>query len=91
MNVDYKSVVELVLNCKSLILNNDKAHQITVKGLADYVTQVDFSVQSYLTGALAERYPDIQFLGEEGQKAHAGLVSPGLDPRPGGWHHQFNS
>ena len=68
MNVDYKSVVELVLNCKSLILNNDKAHQITVKGLADYVTQVDFSVQSYLTGALAERYPDIQFLGEEGQK-----------------------
>ncbi len=68
MNLNYEPIIQLVLNTKDLILNTEKAHQVTVKGLADYVTQVDFSVQNYLVNALADAYPDIQFLGEEGQK-----------------------
>lgn len=85
MNVDYNKVIELVLSTKQLILNTDKAHQVTVKGLADYVTQVDFSVQNYLVHALAEAYPEIQFLGEEGHKEHLDWSRPVwiLDPVDG--------
>lgn len=66
MNINYQKIIELVLSTKDLILNTEKANQITVKGLADYVTQVDLSIQSYLVNALAHTYPEIQFLGEEG-------------------------
>ena len=85
MNVDYDKVISLVLNTRALILNSDKAHQVTEKGLADYVTQVDFSVQNYLTHALAEEYPRIQFLGEEGQKEALDWTRPVwiLDPVDG--------
>ncbi|MBT1166653.1 inositol monophosphatase family protein [Bifidobacterium simiarum] len=38
---------------------------ITVKGVADFVTEVDTNVQSFVKSRLADRYPDIQFLGEE--------------------------
>ena len=85
MNVDFQAVVELVRRTKPLILNEDKAHQVTVKGLADYVTQVDFSVQKHLTEELARLYPDIQFLGEEGQKHALDWTRPVwiLDPVDG--------
>ena len=71
MQIDYDRVTELVRQTKSLVLNSRQAAQITVKGRADYVTQVDFSVQEYLVGALKGLYPDSQFLCEEG--AHAAL------------------
>lgn len=85
MNVDFQAVVELVRRTKPLILNEDKVHQVTVKGLADYVTQVDFSVQKHLTEELARLYPDIQFLGEEGQKHALDWTRPVwiLDPVDG--------
>lgn len=85
MNVNYQKIIELVLNTKDLILNTEKANQVTVKGLADYVTQVDFSVQSYLVNALADAYPEIQFLGEEGHKEHLDWTRPVwiLDPVDG--------
>lgn len=85
MHIDYNKVISLVLNCKELIFNVDKAQQVTVKGLADYVTQVDFAVQSYLLAALSEEWPEIQFLGEEGQKEHLDWSRPVwiLDPVDG--------
>ena len=53
--------------------------------MADYVTQVDFSVQKHLTEELARLYPDIQFLGEEGQKHALDWMRPVwiLDPVDG--------
>lgn len=85
MTINYQKIIELVLNTKDLIMSHEKANQITVKGLADYVTQVDFSVQSYLVKALAEEYPDIQFLGEEGHKENLDWSRPVwiLDPVDG--------
>ena len=68
MNVDFKQVIQLVKDTRALILNTEQAHQVTVKGLADYVTQVDFAVQDHLVRKLGEYYPEIQFLGEEGHK-----------------------
>ena len=85
MNVDFQVVVELVRQTRPLILNENNAHQVTVKGLADYVTQVDFSVQKHLTEELARLYPEIQFLGEEGQKHALDWTRPVwiLDPVDG--------
>ena len=56
MQIDYDRVTELVRQTKSLVLNSRQAAKITVKGRADYVTQVDFSVQEYLVGALKGLY-----------------------------------
>ena len=41
------------------------AARITVKGRADYATDVDLNVQRFLRDRLAELHPDVQFLGEE--------------------------
>ena len=85
MNVDYSKVISLVRNCKELIFNVEKAQQVTVKGLADYVTQVDLAVQSYLYKELTEHWPEIQFLGEEGQMGTLDWSKPVwiLDPVDG--------
>ena len=85
MNVDFRKVIQLVEATKPLILNTEKAHQVTVKGLADYVTQVDLAVQNHLVHQLADLYPEIQFLGEEGQKHRLDWSRPVwiLDPVDG--------
>lgn len=72
------------------------AHRIRLKGPADYVTEVDSSIQNYIKNELAERYPDIQFTGEENNDQDAdfnGLVWA-LDPVDGTTnliHHMHHS
>ena len=63
--MDIQDVMELVRQAKGLVLNRDMADHIKVKGPADYVTQVDTSIQKFLSEKLHELAPDIQFLGEE--------------------------
>ena len=58
-------IVELVKETKPIIFDKEKRNNITNKGYADYVTQVDFEVQKFLSEKLAELYPNIQFMGEE--------------------------
>ncbi len=48
-----------------LLKNRDGAESITVKGNADYVTEVDKRVQKFISGELKKLWPEIQFLGEE--------------------------
>lgn len=95
VNIDFKQVIQLVRDTKPLILNDEQAHQVTVKGLADYVTQVDYAVQNHLVQALAEAYPEVQFLGEEGQKTQLDWQKPVwiLDPVDGTTNliHDFKS
>lgn len=85
MTIAYDEVTGLVRSAKKLVLNAKQAGQITVKGLADYVTQVDFSVQDYLVGELRQRYPEIQFLCEEGERDALDWDRPAwiLDPVDG--------
>ena len=55
------------------------------KGRADYVTRCDTGVQRFLQTELARRWPDVQFLGEEGARGaldEAGRVFV-LDPVDG--------
>lgn len=63
--MDFKKALEIVLETKNIIMDKESAHNITVKGEADYVTQTDFKVQSFLMEKLSEAYPESGFLAEE--------------------------
>lgn len=65
MKIDVRKVIETVLSVRPLLLDHERAARIRVKGVADFVTQVDVQVQEHLKRALGEQYPDIQFMGEE--------------------------
>lgn len=68
--MNYNKIIELVHSTKKIILNEEMAHDITVKGAADYVTKVDVAVQEYLRQALKKISPDIILLAEEQENNH---------------------
>lgn len=67
--MNYQNVIDLVKSTKEIIFSEEKLSEIVAKGYADFVTGVDLAVQSYIQGKLFEMYPDIQFMGEEGEKS----------------------
>lgn len=85
MKIDVKRVIHTVCSVKPLFLDQERASQIQVKGVADFVTQVDIQVQEFLKTSLAKLYPEIQFMGEE--KDNSGIDFSGsvwiLDPVDG--------
>lgn len=60
-----KNVIDLVKGTKSLIYREMEAAKVTVKGAANYVTNVDFAVQDYLTKELSKSFPEILMIAEE--------------------------
>ena len=79
------SVIEHIKQTKNLIVNKDLHKDFIVKGKADYVTSVDFAVQNFLEKELTERFPEIQFMGEESENNNIDLSKPTwvLDPIDG--------
>lgn len=65
-NVSLESMIETVRAASELFQNRTDASDVTVKGKADFATQVDYKVQQHISTRLASLYPDIEFLGEEG-------------------------
>ena len=65
MSVDTQKIIEIVKQVKPLFLDREGSSKIKVKGVADFVTQIDFKVQAQVKTALYELYPEIQFMGEE--------------------------
>lgn len=63
--MELKEIIALVKETKAFVGNRERAGHIKTKGRADYVTQVDTDIQSFLARELGSRFPDIQFLGEE--------------------------
>lgn len=63
MNIE--KVIEIVKSAKPLFMDRDNSQKVDAKGVADYVTAVDFAVQNYLQEKLKEAYPQVQFMGEE--------------------------
>ena len=47
MQIDINELIELVKSVKPMFLNHTEAEHVTVKGRADFVTQVDIRVQEY--------------------------------------------
>lgn len=85
MQVDYQAVISAVQATKPLIMNEERRHQIISKGVGDYVTQVDLSIQNHLQKLLHEKYPQIQFMGEEQKSVQLDKDKPMwiLDPIDG--------
>ena len=65
MGIDKDKVFEIIRFVRPLFSDNKKAAEIREKGLADYVTSVDVTVQGILQEKFGELYPDVQFLAEE--------------------------
>ena len=63
--MDIQEIIALVKTTKTFVDNRERAGHIKVKGLADYVTQVDTDIQGFLAKELGNLFPEIQFLGEE--------------------------
>ncbi len=63
--IDIKEIIELVLNTEDIIFDESAVSAVKEKGAADYVTKVDTGVQDYMQKELADRYPEIGFIGEE--------------------------
>ena len=59
MSVDTQKIIEIVKQVKPLFLDREGSSQIKVKGVADFVTQIDFKVQEQVKTALYELYPEI--------------------------------
>ncbi|MEE0955043.1 MAG: inositol monophosphatase [Eubacterium sp.] len=59
-------MIDTVRAASGLFQNRTDASEITVKGKADFATQVDYKVQQHISKRLASLYPDVEFLGEEG-------------------------
>lgn len=63
--IDFDKVIGIIKEAAELFKNVDAAHHIRVKGKADFVTEVDTSVQEKIHSELNRLYPEIQFMGEE--------------------------
>ncbi len=65
MNIDIERIIEIIKNAKEFFENKNAIESVKVKGVADYATLVDYSVQKYLQEEFEKLYPEIGFLGEE--------------------------
>lgn len=63
--VDVNWLEQLLRSAGKLFQDRTLAVQTREKGVADYVTAVDYEVQQYIRTQLEEKYPHIQFLSEE--------------------------
>lgn len=65
MKIDVDKIIEIVIEAGRMFGDRTAADHIKTKGAADFVTEVDTAVQSFIQGRLYELYPAIQFMGEE--------------------------
>ncbi len=62
---EQNEILSLVKKTRELIYKELESARVTVKGAADYVTNVDFAVQDFLKRELEIRFPDIPMIAEE--------------------------
>lgn len=60
----------LLRQARSIFQDEVALADVTVKGRANFVTRCDTGVQRFLQKELGRRWPEIQFLGEEGTGGH---------------------
>lgn len=60
-----KQVLDFVYETKELIFSEMERAKVTVKGAADFVTNVDVAVQNFLTEKLKVAFPEIDMIAEE--------------------------
>lgn len=85
MYIDIQAVIDIVKQAGTMFGNRQAADHIHVKGAADFVTEVDTKVQSFVQQKLYELYPQVQFMGEEKSNEEIDPTAPVwiLDPVDG--------
>ena len=81
--MDYQAIIDVVKSVKPLFFDNDLRSQSSMKGDADFVTQVDLKISSYVKSALAELTPEIGFMSEEEDPGEVKPTRWILDPVDG--------
>lgn len=83
--IDFEKIIAIVKEAALLFKDDTAAAHITEKGVSDYVTEVDTSVQKFLYEKLTALYPDIQLMGEEKDNSDIDFSRPVwiLDPVDG--------
>lgn len=61
--MEYNKIIEMVKEAGKLAHGSE--HQISMKGEADFVTEVDLAISSFIKNRTAELTPDIGFFSEE--------------------------
>ncbi|MBQ1474528.1 MAG: inositol monophosphatase [Ruminococcus sp.] len=64
-NIDVEKIIEAVKSTKAIVLDEKLRTQISMKGEADFVTEVDYQISKYLEKELSKLTPDIGFMSEE--------------------------
>lgn len=76
VNINIEELEHHLRQAGKLFQDRTAAGQVQTKGIADYVTAVDYAVQQYIQEHLEVSYPHIQFLSEE--KANQEIDPSGL-------------
>lgn len=78
-------ILPIVRDAGELMLRREGADHIAAKAAQDFVTEVDFRVQSYICDRLRAGWPGIQFMGEEKDNSDIDFSKPYwvLDPIDG--------
>ena len=63
--MDYEKIIELVKTAGDFVYADDLRNDISLKGDADFVTNVDITISNFLKTKLYELYPEIGFFSEE--------------------------
>lgn len=61
----WKTMEQVVLDAGNSLLDREESTKVHKKGFADFVTEVDLHVQGIISKQLNEKFPSIQFMGEE--------------------------
>lgn len=80
-----QDILPIVREAGEIILRREGAASIRTKATQDFVTEVDFQIQSFINEKLRENWPEIQFMGEEQNNDHIDFSKPYwvLDPIDG--------
>ncbi len=83
--VKISDLLDVAAEAKKNCIDREHSLKITEKGFANYVTEVDVKVQKFIEEKLKERYPSIQFMGEEKNNDDIDFTKPVwiLDPVDG--------
>ncbi len=82
---EWEKLTRLIRSTRDYLKDQWSVSQVYAKGKADYVTNVDQTVQSYIAGKLKEWFPYIDFMGEEKDNRDVNFDGPVwiLDPIDG--------
>lgn len=80
-----QDILPIVRDAGEIILRREGADRIASKAAQDFVTEVDFRVQSFIKERLQQFWPHIQFMGEEQENSGLDFSKPYwvLDPIDG--------